>query len=465
MGKANPQMGMIAPLDSAFLLQEAREHPMHVAGLQLYKPPRGTSADYVGGLYQELLGYTRVAPMFARRPRDPVGTVGNLWWATDTDIDIEYHVRRSALPRPGRVRELLELASRLHGSLLDRHRPLWEYHLIEGLADGRFASYAKSHHALADGVTLARNVMKDLSADPKARGIPPMWAAAEDDGDRAGAPESDTARRGINPLDTFRSAARTLLNVGGIGSMLASYGSAALTDQTCVLPYTAPRTMLNKPISGSRRVAAQSWDIARVLKVGKARGVTLNDMVLAMSSGALRRYLIANDALPEESLIASIPVSMRSAGGAGEGNAITFVLCNLGTNLADPDDRLEAITSSMRATKAVMADRPSVQLSALGILTTVGPSALTRIPGAAAVPPPYNVLISNVPGPRQRLYWNGAQLEAIYPLSIPTENQALNITCLSYADHLEFGLVGCRRTVPKLQRLLDYLEESLQELE
>jgi WS/DGAT/MGAT family acyltransferase len=224
--------------------------------------------------------------------------------------------------------------------------------------------------------------------------------------------------------------------------------------------------MLNVPISGSRRVAAQSWDIARILKVAKARGVTLNDMVLAMSAGALRRYLLANDALPDEPLIASIPVSMRTGGsGADEGNAITFVLCNLATDLADPEARLETITSSMRATKAVMADRPGLQMAALGVLTTIGPSALTRVPGASSVAPPYNVLISNVPGPRERLHWNGAELEAIYPLSIPTENQALNITCLSYADHLEFGLVGCRRAVPKLQRLLDYLEDSLGELE
>jgi WS/DGAT/MGAT family acyltransferase len=214
-------------------------------------------------------------------------------------------------------------------------------------------------------------------------------------------------------------------------------------------------------------VAAQSWEIARILEVAKSRGVTLNDIVLAMSAGALRRYLIANDALPNDPLIASVPVSMRSGdgGGGGGGNAITFVLCNLATNLESPDDRLEAITSSMRATKAVMANRPAVQLAAMGVLTAVGPAVLTRIPGSSSAPPPYNVLISNVPGPRERLYWNGAELEAIYPLSIPTENQALNITCLSYADHLEFGLVGCRLAVPKLQRLLDYLEESLAELE
>lgn len=453
-------MGMIAPLDSAFLIQEAREHPMHVAGLQLYRLPDGTDDDYVGELYRELLGYRDVAPMFARRPADPVESLGNFWWKTETDIDIEYHVRRSALPRPGRIRELLELVSRLHGSLLDRHRPLWEYHLIEGLPDRRFAAYAKCHHALADGITLTRRVLQSCSPDPGIRGMPAMWTPD----DKAAATPS--APRVRNPVETFRNAGRSLLSVRGMGSMLAEYGRAAIRDQTAVLPYAAPKSMLNKPISGSRRVAAQSWDIARVLAVSKARGVTLNDIVLAMSAGALRRYLLANDALPGDPLIASVPVSMRTGGaGGGEGNAITFVLCNLATDLPDPQARLEAITSSMRATKAVMADRPGLQLAAMGVLTAVGPAVLTRIPGSSNAPPPYNVLISNVPGPRERLYWNGAELEALYPLSIPTENQALNITCLSYADHLEFGIVGCRLAVPRLQRLLDYLEDSLAELE
>lgn len=454
-------MGMIAPLDSAFLIQEAREHPMHVGGLQLYRLPDGADEDYVGTLYRELLEYRDVAPMFARRPRDPVESIGNFWWKTEPVIDIEYHVRRSALPRPGRIRELLELISRLHGSLLDRHRPLWEYHLIEGLPDNRFASYAKCHHALADGITLTKRVLQSCSPDPAVRGMPPMWTPVDEP--RSAGPKP---RRMSNPVDTFRNAGRSLMGFRGMGSFLAEYGRAAIKDQTAVLPYAAPRSMLNKPISGSRRVAAQSWDIARVLKVAKARGVTLNDIVLAMSAGALRRYLIANHALPDEPLIASVPVSMRTGGaGGGEGNAITFVLCNLATHLADPDARLEAITSSMRATKAVMADRPGLHLAAMGVLTAIGPSALTRIPGSSSAPPPYNVIISNVPGPRERLYWNGAELEALYPLSIPTENQALNITCLSYADHLEFGLVGCRLAVPKLQRLLDYLEDSLVELE
>ena len=452
-------MGLISPMDAVFLIQEAREHPMHVAGLQLYKRPPRARADYLATAYQKLLEHRDVSPMFVRRPRQPVSSVGNLFWSDDTDIDLEFHVRRSALPEPGRVRELLELVSRLHGTLLDRHRPLWEYHLIEGLADGRFATYLKSHHALADGVRMARKVVEAFSTDPKARDLPPLWAARET------APKPESGRQIVNPLEVFRDAGRALSGLTGIGPMVAKYGVQALREQTTVLPYAAPRTMLNVPITGARRVAAQSWDMARITKVRKALGVTLNDMVLAMCSGALRRYLIAADALPDDPLIASVPVAMKTQEAGREGNAITFVLCNLGTNLDDAHARLETITESMRATKELMANRPGLQLTALGLLTALGPSVLTRIPGSASAPPPYNVVISNVPGPRERLYWNGAEVEGIYPLSIPTENQALNITCLSYANNLEFGIVGCRQAVPRLQRLLDYLEETLQEYE
>lgn len=448
-------MAMIAPMDSMFLLQESRDQPAHVAGLLTFKPPPEAGEDYVGVLYKKLLEYKEVAPMFGRHPRE---SLGNFWWTDETNVDMAYHVRRSALPRPGTLDELLDHVSRLHGTLLDRHHPLWEFHLIEGLEDGRFAVYVKAHHALSDGIGLTRKILRACTPDPDVRNTPPMWSPVDE------AKKVEAKGHVGGPMETFRHAGRTLKGVKGMGSMLAEYGRAAMQDQTAVLPYDAPATMLNQSISGARRVAVRSWDLSRTLTASKARGITLNDMVLAMCAGALRRYLLANDGLPEEPLICSVPVSLR-AGDGDEGNAITFVLCNLATDLEDPQARLDAITSSMRATKAVMADRPGLQLSAMGVLTTVGPAALTRLPGASAMRPPYNILISNVPGPRKRLYWNGAELEAIFPISIPTEYQALNITCLSYADHLEFGLVGCRLAVPEMQRILDYLEDSLRELE
>src|SRR5919197_619881 len=169
-------MAIMPITDSLFLLAESREHPMHVGGLQLFELPEDAGPDYVSELYRSLLSEVDVRPLFRRRPMNPVSSVGQFAWANDDDLDLEYHVRLSALPRPGRVRELLELTSRLHGSLLDRHRPLWEFTLIEGLEGNRFATYAKVHHALLDGVSAIILANRALSADPSTMNMPPVWA-------------------------------------------------------------------------------------------------------------------------------------------------------------------------------------------------------------------------------------------------------------------------------------------------
>ncbi|MDN5857586.1 MAG: wax ester/triacylglycerol synthase family O-acyltransferase, partial [Pseudonocardia sp.] len=162
-------MPVMLPADSMFLIGESREHPMHVGGLQLYRKPAGAGPDHVGEVFRELLTYTEVRRLLRRRPADPVSSLGQLWWTDDDDIDLEYHVRLSALPRPGKVRQLLELVSRLHGTLLDRHRPLWEFHLIDGLEDDRFATYMKIHHSIVDGVAAMSLLTDTLAPDPGLR--------------------------------------------------------------------------------------------------------------------------------------------------------------------------------------------------------------------------------------------------------------------------------------------------------
>ena len=156
-------MELIAPLDSLFLLGETREHPMHVAGLQLFEAPEGAGPEFIRELYAALIDCEDISDTFRRHPAEIFGGIANLAWSVDRDLDLEYHIRRSALPAPGRVRELLELTSRLHGTLLDRHRPLWESHLVEGLTDGRFAVYTKIHHALVDGVSAMRRMRMALA--------------------------------------------------------------------------------------------------------------------------------------------------------------------------------------------------------------------------------------------------------------------------------------------------------------
>jgi diacylglycerol O-acyltransferase len=457
-------MGMIAPQDAAFLIGESREHPMHVGSLQLFEPPPGAGENYISELYQHLLSFTELRPLLRRRPRNPVSSLGQLWWADDDDVDLEYHVRLTALPKPRKVRQLLELTSRLHGGLLDRHRPLWELYLIEGLDDGRFAMYTKVHHALVDGVSATRLLVSSLSADPDGE-CRPFWAARPAS---PKAPEPSASGMGAL-LGPLKSTAGAVREIAGVAPTLARLSVGALRGEIDGVGVPAPKTMLNVPITGARRFAAQAWDIDRIKKAGKVAGATLNDVVLAMCAGALRRYLLEQDALPDKPLAAAVPVSLAlrsgTTGGDG-GNAVSGVLCNLATDIADPYRRLEVISSSMRTAKEAMDGRSNAQLQAQALLLVGGPPVLATIPGALEVISPlYNLVISNVPGPRQPLYFNGARLDGSFPVSIPADGLAVNITVFSYAGSLHFGITGCRRQVPHLQRLLGHLEDSLAELE
>ena len=454
-------MGLMSPADAVFLLAESREHPMHVAGLQIFRKPPDAGEDYVNDLYDKLLTFDELRPLMRKRPHDPVSTVGQTWWAEDHEIDLEYHVRLSALPRPGRVRELLALVSRLHGYLLDRHRPLWEFHLIDGLEGGRFATYVKIHHALADGVSAVRLMTGALPEDAETT-VPPLWAAD---------PARERARparpsSGWGPRRAVGAAAGAVGELAGSVPSLLRLGQAAVRGRTTSPSFLAPRTMFNVPITGARRVAAQAWPIARLRAAGKPAGATLNDVVLAMCAGALRRYLIAQDELPDRALVAGVPVSLRSRTASGDqGNAVGIALCGLATDLPDPGERLREITRSMREAKQVLSEQTplGIQVASAALLV---PTLLATLPGGAGLAPPaFNLIISNVPGPREPRYWNGALMEGTYPISIPYDGMALNITVFSYAGDIEFGLIGCRRSVPHLQHLLRCLEDSLAELE
>jgi diacylglycerol O-acyltransferase len=447
-------MKLISPTDSMFLIGESREHPMHVAGLQLFEPPSDAGPDFVRDLYEAMVKRTDFQPTFRKHPATILGGISNLAWTFDDEVDMDYHVRHSALPRPGRVRDLLELTSRLHGTLLDRHRPLWETYFVEGLQDGRFAVYVKFHHSLVDGVSAQRLLIRAMTSDPDDREMRVPWTLAP---------------KPKKPGPS-RSALRSLVDTAGSVAALApstlSLARAALIEQQLTLPFRAPKTMFNVPIGGARRAAAQSWPLARIKGVKNATGVTVNDVVLAMCAGALRAYLSEQAALPDAPLVAMVPVSLRSKDNQDAGgNMVGTILCNLATDIEDPAKRLEAISTSMRANKKVFSELPPMQALALSAFLSSG-VALALVPGfVSQAPPPFNIVISNVPGAREPMYWNGARLDGNYPLSIALDGQALNITLTNNADNLDFGLVGCRRSVPHLQRLLGHLEDSLADLE
>ena len=460
---------MVTPIDptsTAFLMAENRSMPMHVGGLQLYKKPEGAGRNYVREMFESMRDTEEINPLFLRTPHRSLRTAGQLVWKPDDQFDPEHHVRHSALPKPGRVRELLELCGRLHGTRLARERPLWEAHVIEGLRDGRVATYTKLHHALVDGVSAMRLLASVHSTDPDKRGMPAPWGVSSRS--RKASDKAEASLAGV-PISALRTALGLTAEAAGLPSALVKTLTKGVRNETAAVSLYAPRTIFNQSITGSRRFAAQDWPIERLRAIGKASGTTLNDVVLAMCAGALRSYLLELEVLPDTPLVAMVPVGLNAKqsqiASSDGGNAVGAVMAQLATDLADPADRLASIHRSMRDGKQALSSMTPVQIVAMSALGQA-PAILTpmlRMQGI--VRPPYNVIISNVPGPRTTQYWNGAELVGTYPLSIPINGMALNITCTSYAGNLGFGLTGCRRTVPRLQRLLTHLDDEVAALE
>jgi diacylglycerol O-acyltransferase len=483
-----PNFKPIDPSSAAFLLAESRSQLMHVGGLQLFEKPADAGPDYAREMFERMRDATEISPLFLKHPHRSVRTAGQLVWRQDQQFDIEHHVRHSALPQPGRVRELLELCSRLHSTRLAWERPLWEAHIIEGLADGRIGLYTKIHHSLVDGISAMRLLQSVLTTDPGKRGMAAPWetrgtrtkradehhgephSIAEAAIEAAGAAAGTAARSLADlPADAFRTALSISAEAAGMPGALVKTLRKGIRNETSAVSFSAPRTIFNQTITGSRRFAAQDWPVERMRAVGKATGTTINDVVLAMCSGAIRSYLSELDELPDSTMIAMVPVGLKAKqaheASAEGGNAVGSVMVRLATDREDPADRLEAIHRSMLDGKEALSSMTPAQIiamSAIGLAPAIV-SPVLRMQGI--VKPPFNLIISNVPGPRTTHYWNGAKLLGTYPLSIPINGMALNITCTSYDGQMAFGLTGCRRTVPHLQRLLAFLEDSLAGLE
>ncbi|MFG1782608.1 wax ester/triacylglycerol synthase family O-acyltransferase [Rhodococcus oryzae] len=462
----------MSPTDSMFLLGESRDHPMHVGGLVLFEPPDGASGKDLRAQFDAALARGSVSSLLLKRARRSPTTLGQWGWETivEGDLDLDHHVRHNALPAPGGAAELMDLVGRLHAGLLDRGRPLWEMHLIEGLADGRFAVYTKIHHALADGVSAMKLLRGALSEDPDARDMPAPWEPlARDRPKLTVVPDpADTEGGGFElfdlPAAALRVAREAAGEVAGLVPALAGSVDRALHQRGGALSLRAPSSMLNVPIGGARRFAARSWPIERLRLVAKCADATINDVVLAMCSGALRAFMSERDGLPDHPLIAAVPVSLRGEHrDHGAGNDIGMLSCNLGTDHPDPARRLETVVTSMAEGKTAMRTLSRTQVLAASALG-VAPLALGVLGLGGPIRPP-NVMISNVPGPKTALYWNGALMAALYPLSIPVNGQALNITCTSTDHEIAFGLTGCRRSLPRLHPLLEHLDTELRALE
>ncbi len=473
----------LSPLDAAWLFTESRDTPNHVGGLLTFRLPAGAPRDFLRSLMAEFRTHRIFAAPWNRRLESP-GIARSPWpaWVVAEDIDLEYHVRHAALPWPGGERELGELVGRLQSTPLDLVRPPWECTIIEGLgaparsgAGGgkRFALFIKMHHSLIDGVSGMRLLQRAMSGDPgKSLSLPPFWSSTSPGATSAGAGSgartqsarpATMAEVAATAIEGLSAQARSLPQLAAaFGKMLRRVGE---TGEGMALPFAAPRSVLNGRVREKRRFATQQFPMDRLKAVARAGGGTLNDVVLAICGGALRRFLLERGALPEESLTAGIPVSVRPADDEGTGNAISFIVATLGTDIADPAQRLKAIRTSVQHAKAHVQGLPRQAMTQYTMLL-MAPTLATLLTGIGGrTRPMFSITISNVPGPEKPLYFRGAELLSIFPASIVTHGQALNITCESYAGLMNFGFTACHTSVPGIQHVAVYAADALKELE
>ncbi|HSR83380.1 MAG TPA: wax ester/triacylglycerol synthase family O-acyltransferase [Streptosporangiaceae bacterium] len=466
-------MQQLTGLDAAFLALETTNSTGHVGGVSILDPKDAPAPLTLARLTQVLGDRLPLIPVLRRKLLNVPFGLDQPYWVDDPNFDIEYHIREIALPRPGSDAQLTEQVSRLHARPLDRSRPLWEIYLITGLAKRRTAVYTKIHHSAIDGASGAELLTILLDLTPEGREVPAQapFTPARPPGPLA-LMAMAAAKLAWRPVETVRvtnELVRVLPTLAPalstlVGGMLGLNRGDGEVIQTT--PGRAPAAPFNKQITPHRRLALRSVDLDSVKAVKHAFGVSVNDVVMAMCAGALRRWLADHDALPDSPLIAMIPVSVRDpASTTAMGNKVSAMLAALPTNLTDADERVQVVHAATQLAKAQQAAIPQ------GLVDQVSgfwPPALTaraaRVVFATGVLhrlPPFNLCISNVPGPNVPVYLCGAKLLAHYPVSVITDGQGLNITLVGYLGQLHFGLVSCRELVPDIDALADYLVEEL----
>lgn len=451
-------------IDDTFLRLENRRQPLHIGTLLLFQLPARARKDFVARIAEKLRSSEKPLGVYNQRL---VEQQGKHYWEANEDFDLEHHFVHLALPAPGRVRELLAMVSRLHCGHLDRAYPLWRIYLIEGLEDGRVAIYLKIHHSMIDGVSGMKMLMESMSTTAsESVNMPPFWEVERRR--KKGGQVPVVPAPATTGLVAMRAAAREGLKVAApvMRQLRGLFKDYRDKHPDLALAGAAPRTVFNQPISGTRRFAAQSYSAPRIKAVAKAFDSTRNDVVLAMVASALRKYLIGLGELPERPLTGGVPVSIRGKIGSGKGSAneVAFVIANLATQIEDPVERMRAIKRSMDYNKEKLTGLSSGQTQAFATLSLI-PGAINMLLGRKSDNTLGNVVVSHVPGPRQDLYWQGMKLVGMYPISLLIDGCGLNITIVSRHDLVDFGIIACRKTVPHVQRLLDYLEAGLVELE
>jgi len=478
-------MQQLSSLDAQFLNVESPTTVGHVGSLVVLDPstvPGGElTLEAVRRIFEPRL---HLAPPLRRRlVAVPLG-LGRPYWIDDPHFDIEFHLRELALPRPGTRQQLGEQVARIHARPLDRTRPLWEAYVITGMEDGRAAFYSKIHHAAIDGISGAEILETVMDVTPEPRDVEPA--------DQLAGPvnlpsTAQLVRRGLasaarNPLEIARTLPRSLPYLSALpgatnfpGAELVSETAEAVGRLLGQRPVPqrrtlhAPKTPLNGSITAHRRFAFGSLPLTDVKLVKNHFAMTVNDVVMALTASALRRWLLDHDALPSTPLVVAVPVSIRTDDQLGQnGNQVSVMTAEVPTHLADPAERMAFMAESMNEAKQHF---EAVPASILQDLSAVIPTALSGLAARAlfklaTVPgPPFNLFVSNVPGPQLPLYIAGAKVEGVYPVSAVTDmTGGLNITLFSYDGDLDFGLIACREMLPDVWNLIGYLEEAMAEM-
>ena len=461
-------MEKLSGLDASFLYFETAQTPMHVAGLTLYEVPEAQR----GHVFEHFRDFFRtrahLVPIFGKKLARTVLELDHPGWVDAGEIDFDYHIKGHTLDAPGTLAQLEEWVALEHARPLDRSKPLWQFTVVDGLEGGRAALYSKVHHAAVDGgagmaitqaiYDLTPEPRKVAPPEPRERGRVPSVP------ERAVLGLHDMAASMVSQQMKMLEAVPKVM--GQMAEMMAQVADPQALTAT---RFIAPKTPFNVTLGRRRTYAARTLPLSGAKAISKASGAKINEVVMAIVSGALRRYLKRHDALPQAPLIAFVPVSLRQPGDGDQNNQVTGMNCPLATDIADPSDRLARIVDDSARLKSVVGtfkDSSPKDYTLLGAPLLL--PGLMRLYGgtklADVVPQAVNLTISNTPGPPFPLFCNGAKVTNLYPVSIATHGVGLNVTVQSYLDNLDFGITAGRRAMPDIEDFAADLRASFEEL-
>ena len=460
-------MKQLTGIDASFLYMETEKSPMHVAGLTLYEVPKGLKGSFYDHFRTFFEGRVHLIQVFGKKLAKTVMQMDHPGWVDAGDLDFDYHLKSLQLPKPGTFAQLEEAIAELHTELLDRKKPLWQFTIIEGLEDGSAALYSKVHHATVDGgagVEITK-ALYDITPEPR-EVAPPEPKEPER---KPTMPE----RAVLNLHDMAANAVRQQLAlmeaVPKVMSQMSNLAIPLLNGALGLPQLVAPKTAFNVSIEAKRSYAARTVSTIEMSKMAKATGTKINDVVMAVCGGALRQYFLEKRDLPDAALVAFVPISLREAGDMSQTNQVFGMTCTLGTNYGDPLKRLKIVARDSGTSKALAG---SVKDAAPSDFTMMGAPLL--MPGlvqlyqtsrlAETLPNVANVTISNVPGPPVQLYCAGAKVTALYPVSIPANGVAVNITLQSYMGQMHVGITADHKALPDADHLCDLFVSSFEEL-